>query len=397
MSIVIEPHQICQNKIEIMEILTHCRSLLDSFSRLRLSLASISVTQYGHSESLDPRHSRTVAKGYSTMRAAALSERGALTIRNVPKPIPGSRDMLLRTRSCGMCGSDLYKIRNRTVPAGTVLGHEIVATVETCPSAYLSHFPIASRVTVSNHIPCGHCPACLRGKISMCRHFQATHVDPGGFAEFIRVPATHIPDGVIHLPDGISDEAALMVEPLGCCLRALDRWAPKPSDGILVVGLGTVGILMGILLKWQRARPFGVDPLESRRAMAAEKGCAQVVSPGEIRTLGPVQGVVLTVCSPSTMEMAINAVEPGGWIGLFAGPHTDVLVPCGLQSIYRREIDLIPSYSTGPEHMRKALNLLVAGGIDVSELTSHDLPVEEINRAVEMAANHEGLKAIIRF
>jgi L-iditol 2-dehydrogenase len=331
------------------------------------------------------------------MKAAVFSSTGRLIVQDIPEPIPGQGDMFLRTRSCGLCGSDLYKIHNRTVPEGTVLGHEIVATVEKCPSSHLADFPPGSRVTVSNHIPCGKCPACTRGRISSCTHFRNTHVDPGCFAEFVRVPASHIPDGVIRLPEGVSDEAALMVEPLGCCLRAMDRWRPQAADQVVVIGLGVVGILMVILLQWMKVTPIGVDPLESRRTIGMRRGCVRAISPEEGGTLAPAQGAVLTVCSPAAVEMALNAVAPGGWIGLFAGPHQDAPVSCRLQSLYRNEIDLIPSYSTGPEHMRKALDLIQEGRIDVSGLTSHDLPIKDIQRAVELATGHQGLKAIIRF
>jgi L-iditol 2-dehydrogenase len=331
------------------------------------------------------------------MRTAVLSEDGYLTIRHRPQPVVRPEEMLLRTRSCGLCGSDLYKIRNRTVPAGAVLGHEIVGIVERSPSSALPYFPPGSRVTVSNHIPCGKCAACTRGRISMCPGFQATQVDPGGFAEFIRVPVTHIPDGVIPVPDNLPDEWALMAEPLGCCLRAMEHWAPPRGDSILVMGLGSVGILMVLLLAFKEVTALGVDPIVARRKMAAQKGCRRAVPPEETAGLGSVQGVILTVCTPDTLDRAIQVVEPGGWIGLFAGPRQPMSIPCDVQAAYKKEVDVIPSYSTGPEHMRKAMALLERAEIDVSGLITHVMPFEEIQTAVEMAEAQRGLKAMLRF
>lgn len=331
------------------------------------------------------------------MRAAVFTEDGKLAVRDVPRPVVGPGQMLLRTICCGLCGSDLYKIRHRTVPPGSVLGHEIVALVAEGPLGREPTLPEGSRVTVSNHIPCGFCPSCLKGKISMCSQFRSTRLEPGGFAEFIVVPEGHLPEGVIPLPDGMTDEEGLMLEPLGCCIRAFERWRPQANERVLVIGLGLIGILMVMLSRQVGAVPLGVDPLAERRCLASGKGCEQALSPEEIDKVGPVQGVILTHCSAATMEMALRKVEAGGWIGLFAGPRGQESIPCDVQSMYRREIDLIPSYSTGPGHMRKALDLVKAQSMDMSGLVSHVMPIEEIDRAVEMAEAQQALKAVLRF
>jgi L-iditol 2-dehydrogenase len=331
------------------------------------------------------------------MRAAVVTNSGKLEVQDLPTPSLRPGDLLIRSVSCGLCGSDLYKIQNRTVPPGTVLGHEIVGVVESCPPRHQSRFPLGARVTVSNHIPCGTCAACARGRISMCPQFQSTHVDPGGFAEFIRVPSSHLPDGVIPLPEGLPDDRALMAEPLGCCLRAMERWNPEKEQSVLVMGLGTVGQLMVLLLRGRGARPLAVDPLEIRRSLGLKMGCEAVFHPEDLEGLRPVQGVVLTVCNDAVLELGLRAVEPGGWIGLFAGPREDIPIPVRLQRLYRNEIDLIPSYSTGPQHMRQALGLLVEGAMNVDGLITHDLPIEEIQRAVDMAGAQQGLKSILRF
>lgn len=331
------------------------------------------------------------------MKAAVLGSQGTLHVEQIPAPLIGPEDMLIRTICCGLCGSDLYKIRNGAVPPGTVLGHEIVGVVERCPGEFLSVFPEGSRVTVSNHVPCGSCAHCIRGRISSCSRFRQTAVDPGGLAQWIRVPSTHLPDGVILIPPSLEDRSALLAEPLGCCLRALERWRPELGQRVMVVGLGPVGLLMGLLLDWAGAVVVGVDPLDERRRMGEQKGCQRVCAPQEAYSLGPFQGVVLTACNGPALELALEAVEPGGWIGLFAGPGRGEALEIHLQRLYRDEVDLIPSYSTGPEHMRMALSLLEGGALDVDGLISHELPIEEIQRAVELAESRVGLKTVLRF
>jgi L-iditol 2-dehydrogenase len=177
----------------------------------------------------------------------------------------------------------------------------------------------------------------------------------------------------------------------------MDRWPISPGERVLVVGLGPVGLLMVLLLRRGGAIPWGVEPVEDRRNLGIAKGCEGVCSPEEVGDVGKMGGVVLTVCNARTLEAALQAVDGGGWIGLFAGPKQDVPVPFGLQSLYRKEVELIPSYSTGPVHMRRALDILSAGDFDVDDLVTHRLPIEEIQRAVDLAESQVGLKAVLRF
>ena len=331
------------------------------------------------------------------MRVAVLNDAGELEVKEASPPRCGPDDVLLKTTIAGLCGSDLYKVRNRTVAPGTVLGHEIVAVVEKCPDFLAKKFPLGSRVTVSNHIPCGACGFCRRGSISQCEQFLSTRFEPGGFAEYVRVPESHLPEGIMRIPDSVSDEDAVLIEPMGCCLRAVERWNPSPGEPVLVVGLGLIGILMSVLLKQRGVRFFGTDPVAERRDFAVQKGAEGVFPPDAIPGDLLFQGVILTVCNAATLETALNAVLPGGWIGLFAGPHGDITVPFRFHALYKNEIDLIPSYSTGPEHMKKSLELLEKLAVDVSGLITHRMPIEDIGRAIAMANNREGMKTMLTF
>ena len=331
------------------------------------------------------------------MRVAVLNDAGEIQVQEASPPRCGPDDVLLKTKVAGLCGSDLYKVRNRTVAPGTVLGHEIVAVVEKRPDSLVKAFPLGSRVTVSNHIPCGVCEYCRRGSISQCRQFLSTRFDPGGFAEYIRAPEIHLHGGLMRIPDSVSDEEAVLIEPMGCCLRAVERWNPSPGEPVLVIGLGLIGILMAVLLKQRSVSFAGTDPVAERRDFAVKKGAEGVFTPDAIPEDLRFQGIILTVCNAATLEAALNAVLPGGWIGLFAGPHGDVTAPFRFHALYKNEIDLIPSYSTGPEHMKKSLELLEKRAVDVSGLITHRMPIEDIGRAVAMANDREGMKTMLTF
>lgn len=331
------------------------------------------------------------------MKAAFLGNGGRLVVGEIPRPQLGKGEVLIRTLLCGLCGSDLYKIRNGSVPQGTVLGHEVVGVIETCPEELRESFPPGARVTVSNHVPCGCCEDCLRGRISSCKGFRSTSIDPGGFAELVRIPRTHIPHALMRIPDRVDDIHAILAEPLGCCLRAVERWPVGPRGRVLVVGLGPMGILMSLVLSQAGARVTGVEPLAERRDLARSKGCEMVCSPQEVDILKPFDGVVITVSTEETLRRALGLVRPGGWIGLFAGPSRGDVIQVPLQTIYKEEIDILPSYSTGPNHMRKALEMMEKGVLDLGGIVTQVLPIEDIQRAVEMAESRVGIKTVLRF
>lgn len=331
------------------------------------------------------------------MRAAVFVGDGKLKVEDIPIPPLDEGDMLVRTMYCGLCGSDLYKIKNRSVVPGTVLGHEIVGVVERCPPHHQKHFPKGTIVTVSNHVPCGSCTHCARGRISSCDRFRQTSFEPGGLAQWIRVPETHLPEAVIQVPQKVAPVDALLAEPLGCCIRAAMRWNVAQGKRIVVIGLGPMGIMMSMVLSSLGAWVMGVEPLDQRRRKAVEKGCQEVCDPREAGSLQPFEGVVLTVCTEETVALALKCVEPGGWIGLFAGPFKEELVEMNIQKLYKDEVDLIPSYSTGPEHMRMAISMMEEGALDPTGLVSHVLPIEEISFAIEMMENREGLKIALGF
>lgn len=331
------------------------------------------------------------------MKAAFLGSDGRLVVGEIPRPRIRKGEVLVRTILCGVCGSDLYKIRNRSVPQGTVLGHELVGVVERCPEELTGLFPPGARVTVCNHVPCGGCEDCLRGRISSCETFRNTSVDPGGFSQFVRIPTTHLPHALIRIPETLDDMQAILAEPLGCCIRAAERWRVGAGHRILIVGLGPMGILMSLVLSSMGARVTGMEPLADRRDVARSKGCDVVRDPDEAGARKPFDGAVLTVSTEKSVRQALGLVRPGGWLGLFAGPPSGDVIRISLQTIYKEEIDVVPSYSTGPAHMRRALEMMERGLLDVRGVVTQVLPIEEIQKAVDMAESKIGIKTVLRF
>ena len=249
----------------------------------------------------------------------------------------------MRVLACGLCGSDVEKIG--AAPAGTVLGHEVVA--ERADGA---------RVALIHHLPCGECARCAAGHESTCERFAAPTIVPGGFAE--RVAEA---DGV-ELPAGIDDAVGTYVEPLACVLRGAER---VPRGRVLVVGHGFVGRLFAAVLRRRGDEVFDVDVRPERAGAAPD---------------GPVDAAVL--CAPVA---PLEALAPGGTVLVFSPA-----APVDLEEVYRRELTLTGSRSTTPRHMADAAALLPELDLPVPTV----LPLDRFDEGLELYRSGEALKVV---
>ena len=277
------------------------------------------------------------------MRAVVLDEQGQPALADVPEPDGDAK--LVRVLACGLCGSDVEKIG--VSPAGTVLGHEVVAEAD------------GRRVALVHHLPCGECGRCLAGHESTCERFAASTIRPGGFAEHVCA------DEWLDLPDPWPDWRGTMVEPLACVLRGAAR---IPRGRVLIVGNGFVGRLFGLVLERRGDEVFAVD-LDPRRAGRAPDG--------------PVDAVVLS--GSGGVTTALEVVAPGGTVLVFADAGE---IPAA--AVYRRELTLLGARSATPAYMREALALL--HDLDVPEPVV--LPLERFAEGLELFLRRDTLKVV---
>ena len=333
----------------------------------------------------------------ATMRAAVTTAPGVIRLEQRPRPGCGPGELLLRVRGCGLCGSDLAKIRAPSrLPA--VLGHEVVGEVVQAGEG-VSRFQTGERVVVGHHVPCFACHYCRRGSVSMCRAFKESNLDPGGFAEYVRVPRENVQHATFRVPADVPDAVAAFTEPLACCLRAIRRTGLGAGDTVLVVGLGAIGGLLVQLAVRAGARVLGTDLLPGRRELARSLGAAAVVPPdalpGTLESLTERRGadcVMLTVGAPAVVRGAIGWVRDGGAVHLFVGEGEGPL-PVG--EIYHRELTLTATYSASPADLAEAFELIVAGAVRVAELCSHRLPLERLEEAARLMERREALKVYV--
>jgi len=335
------------------------------------------------------------------VRAAVFHGGGRIAPGDWPRPAVGAGELLLRVRGCGLCGSDIAKIVASDTRGPAVFGHEVVGDVIEAGDG-VAGFAVGDRVVAAHHVPCGQCHYCRRGSESMCRAFKASNLDPGGFAEYVRVPPANVRHATFRIPEHLTDEEASFVEPLACCLRAVDRARVEPGDTAVVVGLGSIGCLFTQLLARAGAAVVGADPLAARARIARDLyGARETGDPKAAaraaRELSDGRGadhVIVTGGGSDVLGWAAGLTRDGGTVHYFAGGPGETL-PLPLATLYHHELTITTTYSSSPATLARAFWLLAAGKVEVARLITHRLPLDRLAEGVELMRRREALKVYV--
>lgn len=301
--------------------------------------------------------------------------------------LDGRNGAVVKVLGCGLCGSDIVKFDHKTVPAGTVLGHEIVAQILEIDSD--TEFKSGDVIVTTHHIPCRQCVYCKNGNVSMCRHFKETNIFPGGFSEKVFLSEEHLQNVAYLKPENLSVIEASFYEPLSCCVRAVRRANLPAQSSVLVLGLGSIGILMAQVLKSAGMKVLGCDILAERAEILKGFGVDAVTNlASEYRP----DAVFLTAGADKTVEIAVKTVRDGGKIVVFAS--TPNSFPFPNNEIYYRELTVMGSYSPDLCDMRKSLELLRSGGVKVRGLSTV-YRLEELEQAIKDTKCNKIMKAFI--
>jgi L-iditol 2-dehydrogenase len=308
--------------------------------------------------------------------------------------------------ACGICGSDVMDwYANAKAPV--VLGHEPIGRVVARGEITSDVDPrpaLGDRVFIHHHVPCNACRLCASGRETLCRVFRASRIEPGGFAEFILVPAANAAQDTLVIPPELDLETATLIEPLACVVRGQDRVEPDPDpDAIVaVIGLGQIGLLHVALAGARGARRIAaLDPIASRVARAADLGAtpAGATAASFLATFGDrgAARIYVATGSPAAIETAVEIAGDGAWIELFAPTRPDAIVGLRPYDLFFREVTLVSSYSAGPRDTREALRLLAGGLIDASAIVTHRFPLSQTALALATQAGDEtAVKVIVR-
>jgi L-iditol 2-dehydrogenase len=311
-------------------------------------------------------------------------------ITDTPAPTITDGEILVRMTACGICGTDLMKVYDPTVSKPVQLGHEIVGVMAETRSP---RFNVGQRVAVAHHAPDYASHYTRRGSATQDPVFKSSNVVPGGFAEVIRVPADLVPNTVFAVPDSMPDLRAVFMEPLACCLRALERVPVQAGDTVMVVGVGAIGLLFVPLLRDLGAHVVASDVRPDRVDLAARWGAV----PGGVHVASEGRGadvVILTVVTGTTLELAFKSVRDGGTIIPF-GVKPGMIPEIDLWQMYRREISLVTSYSATPEGLSAAMALLARPGFELERTISHQFALEDASMGFDLLHHAKASKVVV--
>jgi L-iditol 2-dehydrogenase len=343
------------------------------------------------------------------MQAAVYRGVDDVRTETIDVPAIGPGEVLVKIDTCGICGTDLKKIHSGSHDAPRVFGHEMAGLIAAIGSG-VRGFEVGERVMAFHHIPCGHCFYCRKQTFAQCERYKMVGTTAGlgapsggGFAEYIRVMDWivgdgDIPSGLIHVPDDIPFEQAAFIEPVNTCFKAIQMLNLEPDDTVLVIGQGSIGILLAALAHRTGATVLTSDMYPERHAIAAQYGLdhpldarGDVAAACREATEGRGADVALVaVGSDKLIQQAMDAIRPGGRVMLFASTQHGQ-APFDPAAVCMDEKTLMGSYSASVAVQQQGIDLVYegyrSGTLDLTRLISHRCPLAQAAEAIDLASH----------
>jgi L-iditol 2-dehydrogenase len=336
------------------------------------------------------------------MRVAVYYNNSKVRLEERPIPDIGPDEVLVRVLACGICGSDVmewYRIRR----APRVLGHEVTGEIARVGES-VEKFAVGGRVFVSHHVPCNTCHYCLRGDHTACATLHTTNIDPGGFSEFVRVPGINVDRGVFPLPEEISYDAGVFVEPLACVLRSQRKLGIGPGDSVLVLGSGVSGILHAQLARSLGAMKVISTDINKHRLNFAERFVDATINAREDVSritrelnggISPEHVIVSTTAIPA-IKQAFESVDDCGNVLIFAPTDPGIEFPLDLNNVWSRQITIFTSYAAAPSDLAAAIELIRSKKIEVEDMVTHRFGLADAGEGFRLVAEAgDSMKVIV--
>ncbi|MBI5099619.1 MAG: alcohol dehydrogenase catalytic domain-containing protein [Nitrospirae bacterium] len=314
-------------------------------------------------------------------------------VEEMPVPKIGPGELLVKVYASGICGSDVmewYRIKK----APRVLGHEITGEIVEVGEG-VRNYKKGDRVFVSHHVPCNKCYYCLKGSHTACETLHKTNYDPGGFAEYIRIPQINVDRGVYVLPEGMSYEEGTFIEPLACVVRGQRLARLKPGQTVLVIGSGMSGFIHIKLARSLGAGRIIAADITEYRLKAAERFADAVINAKdnvqkrllELNENRLADVVIVCAGSLKASTEALKCIDKGGTALFFAVPEPETMVPVAMNDMWRNEITLMTSYGAGPLDLEIAINLMKNKRIVLNDMITHRLSFDECQLGFHLVAD----------
>ncbi len=336
------------------------------------------------------------------MRVLMYYNNSDVRVEAMPVPIIGPGELLVKVFASGVCGSDVmewYRIQK----APRVLGHEMTGEIVEVGEG-VEKYKKGDRVFVSHHVPCNTCFYCLNGNHTACETLHRTNYDPGGFAEYIRIPEINVESGVYLLPDEMTYEEGTFIEPLACVFRGQRLARLKPAQTVLVIGSGMSGLLHISLARALGAGRIIATDINDYRLDAAKRfGADAVINANDNvreRLLENNENrladlVIVCAGALSASTGALECVDRGGTVLYFAVPRPEEKVPVPMNDLWRNEITLMTSYGAGPFDLEIALKMISSRRVMLTDMITHRLGFDECGEGFRLVADAKDSMKVI--
>jgi len=317
-------------------------------------------------------------------------------------PVPGRGELVVKMEACGLCGTDLEKMRGEYTASMPVLGHEAAGEISAVGEG-VDSFKKGDRVFPHHHVPCYECYICKAGDDTMCDMYRRSNIVPGGFSEYFRVPAWNLEKGgVLPLPNEVTFEEGALVEPTACCLRGIRKHA-RSGETVLVAGAGPVGLMHALLFEPMEVRVVISDISEPRLDFAERMRLGLVLDaskddiPGRLRAETQGRGADMAVVasgSKAAIMQALRSVRKGGRVCLFGVPPKGSVLEYDISELYNSGQQIVTSYGADDVDTKAALGI-IASNPEFARLVTHRFPLSKFDGAVAAASGGEAMKVLL--
>ncbi len=309
-------------------------------------------------------------------------------------------EVLVKVTACGVCGTDLHIVEgsSRSSPP-VVLGHEYAGIIADAGKDS-SGFSVGDHVAVDPNIACGTCVHCRRGEVHLCKRLRALGVDiDGGMAEFCIVPVSQL----YHLPDTLTAEQAAFIEPLSCAVHGIDRAQIRTGDTVVILGGGTVGLLLLQLARNSGAsQVIVVEPMDWKRKIASRIGANETLDPNAVDVFESVKELtgegadVVIECAgrPETVSLSLSLARRGGTVEWFGVCPMGDMIQVEPNSVYFKELTIVGSY-VNPHTFDRSIALIAAKTVDFKAFVVHKFPLDAVHEALTVLAEGKTIKSLV--
>ena len=321
------------------------------------------------------------------------SSESTLFLEDIEEPVPKKGEMLVRIEGCGICGSDIGNVFGNSCKPTSKLGHEVVGIREKFDSnANPGGLSIGERVFVHHHAPCNECYFCTKGNETMCEKFTDS-LYPCGISEKIVIPEWIVKsDSIFRLPESLSSEEGIMIEPLACCIRGWKKVKLVEGDTILIFGIGPIGMINAMLAKIKGAgKIFCVDINDYRLTYNDRLNLGKSFNSKKVKIANNlptgseefVDMVIIATSDLSVLNDSIKIIRKGGIILIFGEPQMEMKMDLNIDEIYSKEISIITTYAASNKEIIEAIEMIDKKIINVKKIVTHKFLIKQSKEAIE--------------